>query len=55
MIAFEKKSVTPPNVEESQENRFDQIRRQAAERHRKSDADATRRRDGQTSEKNRLV
>jgi hypothetical protein len=55
MIAFEKKSITPPDAKEAQENRFEQIRRQAAERHRKSDTDGARRRAKQTSEDNRLI
>ncbi len=36
-------------------NRFDEIRKAAAERHRKSDTDGTRRRAKQTAQDNRLI
>jgi len=36
-------------------NRFEDIRRAAAERHKKSDTDGTRRRHRQTVEDNRLI
>jgi len=38
-----------------EENRFDEIRRKAAEGHRKSDTDGTLRRARQTAEDNRLL
>ena len=43
---------TPTQVEN---NRFEQIRKAAAERHKKSDTDGTRRRARQTAEDNRLI
>jgi hypothetical protein len=55
MITFEKKGDLPPTVaNETEENRFEQIRKLAAERHKKADTDGTRRRDRQTVEDNRL-
>ncbi len=36
-------------------NRFEDIRRAAAERHKKSDTDGSRRRDRQTAQDNRLI
>jgi hypothetical protein len=54
MITFEPKAEVPPALEETEENRFERIRK-AAERHRKSDTDGTRRRARQTAEDNRLV
>jgi hypothetical protein len=41
MITFEPKAEVPPALEETEENRFERIRK-AAERHRKSDTDGTR-------------
>ena len=55
MITFERKTDTPPPTKEVEDNRFEQIRKAAAERHRKSDTDGTRRRDKQTAENNRLI
>jgi hypothetical protein len=55
MITFEKKGDLPPTVaSETEENRFEQIRKLAAERHKRADTDGTRRRDRQTVEDNRL-
>ncbi len=50
MITFAPKTNVPPVLEETEENRFERIRKEAAERHRKSDTDGTRRRDRQTVE-----
>jgi hypothetical protein len=55
MISFEKKTGPQPRPEQAEDNRFEQIRREAAERHRKSDTDGTRRRDRQKAEDNRLI
>jgi hypothetical protein len=55
MISFVKKRDTEPSPEQIEENRFAQIRNAAAERHRKSDTDGTRRRARQTAEDNRLI
>ena len=55
MITFEPKTDVPPAREETEENRFERIRKIAAERHRKSDTDGTRRRARQTAEDNRLI
>lgn len=55
MISFVKKTDTPPTNREVEENRFEQIRKDAAERHRKADTDGTRRRARQTAEDNRLI
>lgn len=55
MIAYGPKPNVPPVPEETEENRFERIRKEAAERHRKADTDGTRRRDRQTAEDNRLM
>lgn len=61
MISFVKKTDivkrtdTRPTSREFEDNRFEQIRRDAAERHRKADTDGTRRRARQTAEDNRLI
>jgi hypothetical protein len=58
MIAFVKKSDLPlplPVPGETEENRFERIRKAAAERRRKADTDGTRRRARQTAEDNRLI
>lgn len=55
MISFAKKTDPQPLAKEAEANRFDDIRKAAAERHRKSDTDGTRRRDRQTAENNRLI
>ncbi len=55
MITFEPKTDVAPALEETEENRFERIRKAAAERHRKSDTDGTRRRARQSAEDNRLI
>lgn len=61
MISFVKKpeivntTDTPPMTREVEENSFGQIRKEAAERHRRADTDGTRRRARQTAEDNRLI
>ena len=65
MISFEKKFIkteasseftkTQASSQPAQENRFEEIRKAAAERHRKADTDGTRRRARQTAEDNRLL
>jgi hypothetical protein len=56
MIKFEKKIEPLPESNETEENRFERIRKTAVnERHKKSDTDGTRRRNRQTEEDNRLV
>ncbi|MGQ2909879.1 MAG: hypothetical protein ACT6QU_18235 [Aliihoeflea sp.] len=55
MITFTKKADTPPRPKDDEENRFEQIRKTARERHQKSDTDGARRRDRQTAEDNRLI
>lgn len=42
MITFVPKIKTVPKIEATKENRFDSIRRIAAEKHKKSDADTAR-------------
>lgn len=54
MITFVKKVEPQPAPDESEENRFEQIRNVAKERRRKSDTDATRRALRQTAEDNLL-
>jgi len=55
MITFTKKTETKPVAEETSDNRFEQIRKAATERHKKSDTDGAKRRERQTAEDNRLV
>ena len=55
MITFTKKADTQPSPKEREENRFEQIRKTAKERHQKSDTDGTHRRARQTAEDNRLI
>ena len=56
MTSFQKKGDLPqPVAGETEPNRFDRIRKLAAEKHRKSDTDGTPRRDRQTVEDNRLL
>ncbi|MER8471547.1 hypothetical protein [Mesorhizobium sp. M1405] len=55
MITFEKKTELQPAPDESEENRLEQTRKAAIERHRKSDTDGTRRRARQTAEDNGLI
>ena len=49
MIAYQPKPVSP-GIKETEENRFERIRKEAAERHRKADTDGKRRRARQTTE-----
>lgn len=56
MISFRKKPADPtPPPDDATDNRFEQIRKQAADAHKKSDADSSRRRARQTAEDNRLL
>jgi hypothetical protein len=55
MIAFVKKTDTKPEPDSVEDNRFEQIRKAAAERHRKADTDGKRRRDRQKADDNRLL
>lgn len=55
MISYVKKTDAPLSPKEAEDNRFEQIRKAAAERHRKSDTDDTLRRARQTAEDNRLI
>ena len=55
MIRFVKKTEPQPLTEKAEDNRFEQIRKAAAEGHKKSDTDGTRRRARQTAEDNRLI
>lgn len=55
MISFAKKTDPQPPPQQIEDNRFEQIRKAAAERHRKSDTDGTRRRDRQKAEDSRLL
>lgn len=53
MIAFEKKKINPAMVaDETENNRFDAIRKIAAQKHRKSNVDSARCRDDETQEEN---
>jgi hypothetical protein len=55
MISFAKPTEPQPSPKEADDNRFEQIRKAAADRHKKSDTDGTRRRARQTAEDNRLI
>ena len=55
MISFVKNADPHPLDKKVEDNRFEQIRKAEAERHRKSDTDGTRRRARQTAEDNRLI
>ncbi len=55
MIKFTKKTEAQPLPNETTDNRFDQIRKAASEKHRKPDADAIRRRDRQKAEDDQLL
>ncbi|MCT7376958.1 hypothetical protein [Chelativorans salis] len=55
MITFVKKAEPKPAPDESEGNRFEQIRKAAKEGQRKSDTDGTRRRAHQKAEDNRLI
>ena len=54
MISYKKQSELPPVVKDDND-RFEQIRKAAAERHRKSDTDGARRRDRQKADDNKLL
>lgn len=55
MITFAKKTEPSAAPNEGEENRFEQIRKSAKERHLKADTDGTRRRAQQTAEENKLI
>ena len=56
MITFQKKGDLPQPVPgESEQNRFDRIRKLAAEKRRKSDTESTPRRNRLTAKDNRLL
>lgn len=55
MISFVKKTDTQPTPRQVEDNRFEQIRKAAAEQHRKVDTDGKRRRDRQKADDNRLI
>jgi hypothetical protein len=55
MIPLVKKPDPQPSPKEAEDNRLEQVRKAAAERHKKSDTDGTRRRARQTAEDNRLI
>ena len=54
MISYKKESELPLVVKDDND-RFEQIRKAAAERHRKSDSDGARRRDRQKADDNKLL
>ena len=55
MISFVKKTDMQPIAPQVEDNRFEQIRKAAAERNRKADTDGPRRRARQKAEDNRLI
>ena len=56
MITFQRKGDLPQPVPgESEQNRFDRIRKLAAEKHRKSDTECTPRRNRLAAKDNRLL
>jgi len=55
MISYVKKTEPQPLPKEALDDRFEQIRKAALERHQKSDTDGTRRRDRQKADDNRLI
>ncbi len=55
MISFVKKAAPQPSPSVAEDNRFEQIRKAAEDRHKKSDTDGTRRRDRQKADDNRLI
>lgn len=55
MITYVKKAEPQPAPDKNEENRFEQIRKAAKEKQRKSDAGGTRRRARQTAEDNKLI
>lgn len=55
MIAYVKKTDPKPATDDNEQNRFENIRKTAAERRQKAAADGTLRRSRQTVEDNRLL
>ncbi len=55
MITYAKKPAPQPTPNETETNRFDRIRKAAAEQHRKSDTDGAKRRERRTVEDNRII
>ncbi len=55
MITFTKKTDAQSPPKESEENRFEHIRKAARDRHQKSDTNGIRRRDSQTAEDTKLI
>ncbi|MEX0409063.1 hypothetical protein ABGN05_25810 [Aquibium sp. LZ166] len=55
MITFTKKTDPKSAPNEPEENRFENIRKAAKERHRKSDTDGASRRDGKTADDTKLI
>jgi hypothetical protein len=55
MTSYQKQADVPPLVKDDDNNRFEQIRKAAAERHLKLDTDGARRRDQQKADDNRLL
>ncbi len=55
MITSVEKNDSKPATEGNEQNRFENVRKAAAERHRKADTDGTRRRARQAAEDNRLI
>jgi len=55
MISYVKKDEQKQLPTEADGNRFEQIRKASAERHKKADTDGTRRRARSTVEDNRLI
>ncbi len=56
MISFMKKNDDPQSLPKpAEDNRFEQIRKTAVERHKKSDTDGSLRRARRTAEDNRLI
>ena len=55
MITFTKNTEPKPGPNQSEENRFEQIRRVAKETHQKSDTDGTGRRQKQKAEDSTLI
>ena len=49
MITFTRKAAVDPSPKDVDDNRFEQIRKAAKERHRRSDTDAAQRGDRQTA------
>ena len=55
MIRFEKIPAPKKKPKDSEENRFEQIRKTTAEKRKERGADGARRRAGQTAEDNKLI